>query len=104
MNIVNLTAHTLNEVTTGLNIAPSGIVVRVNQTPSKTAECNGIPIYTTTYGDLEGLPEPKKDTIYIVSSMALNFVPDNRTDVLSTGFVKRDERGKAIGCVGFRTK
>lgn len=104
MNIINLTSHTLNEVTTGTAIPPSGIVVRVNQTPNKSAEYNGIPIYTTTYGDLEGLPEAKEGTIYIVSSMALNFVPDHRVDVLSTGFVKRDERGKAIGCVGFKTK
>ena len=104
MNIVNLTSHTLNEVTTGTNIAPSGVVARVNQHNSKTAEYAGMPIYTTVFGDLEGLPDPKEDTLYVVSAMALNAVPEDRTDVVAPGFLKRDERGNPIGCVGFRTK
>ena len=104
MNIVNLTSHTLNEITTGTDIPPSGVVVRVNQTNTKSAEYAGIPLYTTVFGDLEGLPEPQKDVLYVVSAMALNAVPANRTDVVAPGFLKRDERGNPIGCVGFRTK
>lgn len=104
MQIINLTSHTLNEITSGKNIAPSGIVARVNQSNVKSAEYDGIPIYTTTFGDLEGLPEPVEGTIYVVSAMALNAVDDSRTDVVAPGFLKRDEKGNPIGCVGFRTK
>ena len=104
MEIINLTAHTLNEVTTGRKIAPSGVVVRVDQENTRTAEWANIPIYSTKFGDLSGLPEPRENTLYVVSSMALNAVPAHRTDVVSPGFLKRDEKGNAIGCVGFRTK
>lgn len=104
MKIINLTAHTLNEMTTGTNIAPSGIVVRVNQQNTKSSEFAGIPIYTTIFGELEGLPAPKKGVMYVVSAMALNAVPEDRTDVVAPGFLKRDEHGRAAGCIGFRSK
>ena len=104
MNIVNLTAHTLNEMTTGTEIAPSGIVARVEQNNAKINEYNGIPVYKTQYGELIGLPEPKKDTIYIVSAMALNAVPEWRHDIYAPGYLKRNEAGIISGCIGFRSK
>ena len=103
-NIVNLTAHTLNEMATGTEIPPSGIVARVEQNNVKVTEYNGIPVYKTEYGELIGLPEPKEGTIYIVSAMALNAVPEWRQDVYAPGYLKRNEEGIITGCIGFRSK
>ena len=104
MKFINLTAHTINEVITGLQIKPSGIVARVAQVTDTVAMHNGTPIYSTEFGDLLGLPEPREGIVYIVSAMALNGVPAHRTDVVSPGNLKRDEAGQPVGCVGFRVK
>ena len=102
MQFINLTSHTINEITTGLAIPPSGRVARVKASTIKSAEHAGVPIYSSTFGDVEGLPEPKPDVIYIVSALALNAVPTNRTDVVSPGSLQRNEHNQPIGCCGFR--
>lgn len=100
--IINLTPHTINEVTTGKSIPPSGIVARVKSSTIKVKEHASVPIYQSTFGDIEGLPEPQPDTIYIVSSLALNAVPKHRTDIVSPGSLQRNEHGQPVGCCGFR--
>ena len=102
MQFINLTSHTINEVTTGLAIPPSGRVARVKASTIKSAEHAGVPIYSSTFGAVEGLPEPQTDVIYIVSALALNAVPTNRTDVVSPGSLQRNEHNQPIGCCGFR--
>ena len=102
MQFINLTSHTINEITTGLAIPPSGRVARVKASTIKSAEHAGVPIYSSTFGDVEGLPEPKTDVIYIVSALALNAVPSNRTDIVSPGNLQRSETGAIMGCCGFR--
>ena len=102
MKFINLTSHTINEVTTGLAIPPSGRVARVKASTIKSAEHAGVPIYSSTFGAVEGLPEPQTDVIYIVSALALNAVPTNRTDVVSPGSLQRNEYNQPIGCCGFR--
>ena len=104
ITFVNLTSHELNETTTGIRLQPSGIVVRVHQTTEKIAEYSGIPIYKPKFGEVLGLPEPKKGIIYVVSAMALNAIPKSRVDVVCPGFLKRDSNGIVVGSVGFRTR
>ena len=104
MTIVNLTAHTINEITTATTFPASGRVVRVKANTVKVDSHNGCPIYQSTFGEVEGLPAPVKDTIYIVSALALNGVPKNRADVISPGNLCRDENGKPVGCMGFRAR
>lgn len=101
MKVVNLTPHTINEVTTGTSYPPSGQVARVAQVTVKAGEHDGVPMYKSTFGKVEGLPEPEEGTIYIVSAMALNGVV-GRDDVVSPGNLERDENGQPVGCVGFR--
>ena len=98
---INLTSHTINEVTTGLAIPASGRVARVKSSTIKAGEHAGVPIYSSTFGEIEGLPEPVDNVIYIVSALALNAVPD-RADVVAPGNLQRDEKGQPIGCCGFR--
>lgn len=100
----NLTAHTINEVTTGINIPRSGIIARVKQTTLKSAEHAGVPIYTSEFGEVEGLPEPVDGVIYIISALTLNAVPPHRKDVVAPGNLQRDENGQPVGCVGFRAR
>ena len=102
MQFINLTAHTINEIITGLTIPPSGRVARVKASTIKSAEHAGVPIYSSTFGAVEGLPEPQPNIIYIVSALALNAVPTNRTDVVSPGSIQRNEHNQPIGCCGFR--
>ena len=99
---INLTSHTINETTTGLEIPRSGIVARVKQSTTKAAKHAGVPIYTSVFGEVEGLPAPQEDVIYILSALTLNAVSEDRTDVVAPGNLQRDERGQPIGCMGFR--
>ena len=93
INLVNLTSHPIDIVdgNTRLTISPSGIVARV---VSGLKEL-GDGFYTRRWGDVIGLPEPKDDTIYIVSAMVAGRVPD-RTDVASpaTDLATKDAYGK----------
>ena len=104
INLVNLTKHTINETTTGASIPTSGIIARIKQSTYETANINGMPVFTTECTGIIGLPHPKQDTVYIVSALALQYVPNDRTDVVATGNICRDQRGHIVGCSGFRTK
>jgi hypothetical protein len=101
MQFINLTAHSINEVTSGLTIPASGRVVRVKSSTTKVAEHAGSPIYTSVFGEVEGLPEPVDGILYIVSALALNACP-NRIDLVAPGNLMRNPEGQPIGCVGFR--
>ncbi len=97
----NLTSHSICEVTTGQTIPPSGVVARVKSSTIKIGEHASAPIYTSTFGEVEGLPKPEEGVIYIVSALTLNAVA-NRTDVVAPGNLQRDQDGNPIGCIGFR--
>lgn len=99
--LINLTAHTITEITTGVSIPPSGRVARVKASTRKVAEFVGYPIFESTFGDVEGLPEPQEGIMYIVSALCMNAC-STRTDLLSPGNLLRDEHGKPAGCIGFR--
>lgn len=102
MKYLNLTAHSIYEITTGTTIPVSGRVARVKSSTVLYTQHARIPIYATEFGEIEGLPEPEADTIYIVSGLALNAVPKYRKDVVAPGNLQRDEFGQPMGCVGFR--
>ena len=56
-----------------------------------------VPITSAKFGEVEGLPAPEKGTIYIVSNLVAQAVPD-REDVFFPDDVVRDENGNIIGC------
>ena len=102
MQFINLTPHIITEVTSGQTFDPSGIIARVKSSTEKVGDHVGCPIYTSVFGEIEGLPEPQENTLYIVSALALNAVPAHRNDVVAPGNLQRDQAGQPIGCVGFR--
>lgn len=105
MNIVNLTPHTINIVNAAgesvLAVPPSGVVARVRVTRDQVGEVDGVPLYKTTYGEPEGLPEPQSGTIYVVSALFRAAVPE-RDDVWQPGELLRNDAGQVVGCVGLQ--
>ena len=80
--IINLTPHTINFVGQDniiISSIPSSGVARATQRREivDTIMANGVtlPIARCTYGDVQGLPEPMDDTIYIVSAITAQAVP-----------------------------
>lgn len=94
--IVNLTSHVINIVNEadGINISvePSGVVARVAATVTKI----GTGFYTTSYGEVEGLPEARKGTIYVASGLVVSALGNTRNDVYApaTTLAARNEKGQ----------
>ena len=56
-----------------------------------------------SFGDVTGLPEPVKDTIYIVSAMVLSALNGSRADVVApqSDKAERNDKGHIISVPGF---
>ena len=79
MRFVNLTPHDI--VLNDGRVFPSEGTARVSSTHTAFDE-NGI--CSVSFGEVEGLPAPEEDTIYIVSAMvAARAAAAGRTDVVS---------------------
>lgn len=59
-----------------------------------------MPIYKIEYGEVSGLPEPKEDTIYIVSKIVAEALKGKRDDLFIVASTIKDENGQVIGCRG----
>ncbi len=100
-DFVNLTPHAItlrgadgSEVT----VAPSGAVARVTTTEKVVGEIAGLPLVRREFGDVEGLPAPKADTVYIVSALVLGAI-SGRNDVVApdTGATAiRNDKGHIV--------
>lgn len=104
MKVVNLTPHTINvwnDTEKVMDLLPSGQIARVQTVPELVDTIDHIPTYIDSVGEVEGLPEPVIDTIYVVSAMVRLSVPE-RTDVYSPGELKRNEAGQPVGCLGLK--
>jgi hypothetical protein len=114
MKLINLTQHDIvvydqsnNEV---LRVPPSGVVARVQSTEELVGYMNGIPLFRALYGEVQGLPEPQENTVYIVSQLVLQALKEKgiqRTDVMApntnpgpNGAV-RDQQGRIVGVRSF---
>lgn len=99
MNYVNLTPHPI-KLNDGRVFEPSGKVARVS---NEFTEWDENCVCGVIYGDIENLPEPQPDTLYIVSQMVWNVC--DRDDVVApaTGhpLCKRNEKGFIESVPGF---
>jgi len=120
--IINLTPHEIIIVNEGCpskvadrtelqqyvidRFPPSGLVARVKADRVKIGEYNGIPVFKTVFGGVEGLPAPERGVIYIVSTLVLQALKGKRNDVVapdtSPQSAVRDESGKIIAVKGFQ--
>jgi len=103
VEIVNLTPHPI-VITNGPTFYPSGTVARVATDHVYDGTINGVPVYRQAFGDIENLPAPSDDTIYIVSSIVLAAATDaGRTDCVApdTARAVRDDNGHIVSVPGF---
>lgn len=75
------------------------MVARVNNGYEIIDDVNGIPLLTRADNKVIDLPEPRKDTMYIVSNVILNYCPD-RMDLVSPAWQVK-VNGRTIGCQAF---
>ena len=99
---VNLTPHALNIISSNgdvLHLAKPDVDARCTTSEKVINNINGIDIVDTTFGEITNLPEPKEDTIYIVSRIVKNAC-EERLDVVVPGKPIRDTEGNIIGAKG----
>lgn len=109
VRFVNLTPHEINLILENkkMTIKPSGTIARVSMTYEETDKIDCIPVYVPTYGDVENVPEPKDDTIYIVSNIVAQALKERTRkyndiivpDTSPEGCVQ--ENGKIVGVKRF---
>ena len=104
--IVNLTPHPFTVVTGGqavLTVPPESTSARLAETQPQvtTLVVDGvdIPVYTTEYGEVSGLPDPQDGVVYLVSQMVVAALPGRR-DLYFPAKVVRDDSGRIIGAEG----
>ena len=102
MEFVNCTPHALTVHGLG-TIAPSGIVPRCATVRTEADAVDGVRVVKQTLGAVQGLPEPKADTVYIVSAMVLGALNGTRSDVVApdTGADAIRENGQIVAVRGF---
>ena len=100
MTIVNLTPHPINFLDESnrpiLTVQPSGVIARAKQTRTLCGTIAGIPVNQCAYGQVQGLPEPAKETIYVVSAITAQACPE-RADVYIVDDSVHNEDGRIIG-------
>jgi hypothetical protein len=106
MRIVNLTPHAvtvLGQDGKAVVIPPSGTLARVsvrrNQVSRLEIDGTAVPVYSTDYGGIEGLPAPEAGTYYIVSRAVAEAA--RRDDLLVPDDLVRDAGGAVVGCRSF---
>jgi len=101
-HFVNLTPHNINIVLVNgevVIVEKGDGIARVASSNVPAGTFGGVQLFRTTYGAVEGLPEPQESVMLIVSAMVRGEVP-NRSDVASPGQLLRDQAGNVIGCQG----
>ena len=105
MKLINLTPHDIHIMSDGLDnqkqerlIPASGQCARCEMKKEWCGEIDGIPLYQTAYGKVQGLPEPKEGIYYMVSTIVAEACKGQRNDLLVPFDFVRDESGNIIGC------
>ena len=76
---------------------PTGVVPRCTVTRKQIGEIDGIPLNTSVFGQVEGLPDPEEGVVWIVSRVVAEAAKE-RGDLLVTDDAVRDDQGRIIGC------
>lgn len=101
MNLINLTPHAI-VLNNGQVFEPSGIIARVSSTLSEISDG----MFKQVFGQIIDLPEPKADTLLIVS--AIVFSATDREDVIAPATshtdVVRNDKGHIVSVPGFICK
>lgn len=102
--LVNLSPHSItilnedNEVVRELPPRPED-PPRVEEEVEELGTHAAVPIVKKTFGEIKGLPEPKKGVLYITSALVAK-AASGRDDLLVPNTI-RDEDGNILGCRSF---
>lgn len=108
IKLVNLTPHAINLIVPDGNggetlivVPPSGAVARCAVTRRvayliETPEGFKIPVNHTSFGEVEGLPDPEPGVAYIVSTLVAQAARE-RSDIYVVDDTVRDEAGRIVG-------
>jgi hypothetical protein len=80
---------------------PSRGVARVSATQERVGTVDGVPLVSTVFGEVQGLPEYREDICMIVSLVTYEVAKSyGRTtyDLLVPGELVRSAQGNIIGC------
>ena len=103
--VYNLTPHNLNIIDSDGNVtvvSASGAIARVGTTEVLVGRLGKINVVQRHFNDVDwgfDMPQMKKDTVYIVSSLVASAIKD-RHDILVPGNLVRNNEGQPIGCQG----
>ncbi len=108
MNLINVTHRPItivdNQGNEVLTLNPSGVIVGASIQPEVLEVISTfneeIEIVTYRYTDISGLPDPKPDTMYVVTYAVLQALEDSRIDVIApdtspTSIIRQN--GRVIG-------
>lgn len=79
-------------------IAPDAFL---NENRGQCPPLFSIKVNSTSFGEVEGLPEPQEGTIFIVSALVAQALRGVRDDLVIPDDTVRDEQGRIIGCKSF---
>lgn len=102
MKFINLTPHDVVLVSNDgdtKTIKASGDIARAGTNDKLIDTIDGIDIYRTEYGSVNGLPSKKEGVGYIVSGLVRAALP-NRKDLFSPTQLIRNNSGHVIGARG----
>lgn len=103
MQVINLTGHEIRELKSGHIYPPNGPALRIEADSKFIFDVNGASVDRVRIRRTD-LPPVAEGTVYIVSQLTLNAVPDYRQDIIAPKKVIKDRQGNIIGCRGFRCK
>ncbi len=106
MTVRNFTPHDITVILEDgtTQVFPSVGVIRARSTSEPVGMVGDIPVFRTTYGAPEGLPEEEEGAVLIVSSLAAQAIKaadPARHDYYVVSDTVRDEAGRIVGCRGF---
>lgn len=79
------------------SVNPEPTPARVASASTTTGEVNGIPLISQKFEEVTGLPQAKKDTIFIVSRMVMAACP-SRQDLCCPADLIRNDTGDIVAC------
>lgn len=81
---------------------PSLGCARCEQSEHVHSMLDDVVILHTTYGELQGLPDPEEGVLYVVSQLAHQSARHvGRVDTITVARPIRDDNGRVIGCGAF---
>jgi len=108
VSIINLTPHAIvvRLDRMDVTIPPSGQVARVSTNAELVTDVNGIPVYRTVFGAIEGLPAAQDGIMLITSTIVAQAAARlGRTDVVSpdTGPTAIRQDGQIVAVTRLQT-